>query len=236
MSGLNGEDPFNFVMSTASFDLIIEGLIASGIEKGGEMDEYLEKFEVLRGKVMPSLGTLKDPTARARNLFEWLWREKPGRYESRGKCRLNEVLDAQLSADAQAVGNCLGLTLLYNCLLRKMGIQAGALHLEYAFNVGPHVLTLLPAGEREIEVENILPDGFDYRGHLDNPGRVKWGDRELVADIYLSCGNEFFEKEEWSQSLKSYEKAISLYPTYEEAHLNKAILLDKLKIIGSTFY
>ena len=102
-------------MSTASFDFIIEALIASGIEKGGRMDEYLEKFEVLMGKAMPCLGTLNDPTVRARNLFEWLWRGKPGRYESRGKYRLNEVLDAQLSADAQAVGNCLGLTLLYNC-------------------------------------------------------------------------------------------------------------------------
>jgi tetratricopeptide (TPR) repeat protein len=222
-------------MIAASFDLIVEALIASGIEKVAKMDEYLEKFEVLMRKVMPCLGNLNNPEARARNLFEWLWREKPRRYESRGKYRLNEVLDAQLSADAKGVGNCLGLTLLYNCLLRKMGIQAGALHLEYAFNVGPHVLTLLPAGEREIEVENILPDGFDFQGHLDNPGRVKWGDCELVADIYLSCGNEFFEKKEWSQSLKSYEKAISLHPTYEKAHLNKAILLDKVRAMGSTF-
>lgn len=135
-----------------------------------------------------------------------------------------------MSVDAQAVGNCLGLTLLYNCLLRKMGIQAKALFIEYAFNIGPHVLTLLPTEERDIEIENILPEGFDYRGHLDNPEKTRWGDRELVADIYLSAGNEFFEKREWSKALESYEVAIHLYSAYERAHLNKVILLDKVEM------
>jgi len=172
--------------------------------------------------------TVKDPVGRARRLFEWLWREKPNRYESRGKYRLNEVVDAQLSVDDRSVGNCLGLTLLYNCLLGKMGIQAGALFLPFAFQEGPHVLTLLPAEGREVEIENILPDGFDYRGYFDSPGREAWGDRELVADIYLSRGNEFFAQREWLQSLENYEKAIWFNPSYEKAHLNKAILLDRL--------
>lgn len=66
-----------------------------------------------------------------------------------------------MSTEGSVVGNCLGLTLLYNCLLRKIGIQARALFLEYAFNKAPHVLILLPAEEREIEIENILPEGFD---------------------------------------------------------------------------
>jgi tetratricopeptide (TPR) repeat protein len=110
-----------------------------------------------------------------------------------------------------------------------MGIHAGALYLENAFGRGPHVLTLLQTEGSMIDIENILPDGFDYKGHLDNPSRTTWGDKELAADIYHSLGNECFEKEELTEALKNYEMAIRLNPQYEKAHLNRAILLDKFE-------
>jgi tetratricopeptide (TPR) repeat protein len=215
-------------MSTTPFDLITEVLIASGIEKSNEIGEYLRKLQDLQGKVISFLGCQYDPVTKAHGVFIWLWAKKPNRYAIRGNYRLPHVLDAQMSSDALVVGNCLGLTLLYNCLLRKMGIEAKALFIDYAFNIGPHVLTELPTDERSIEIENILPNGFDYRGHLDNPRKTKWEDRELVADIYLSAGNEFFQEKEWFRALESYEKAILLNPNYEKAYLNKAILLDKI--------
>jgi tetratricopeptide (TPR) repeat protein len=165
---------------------------------------------------------------RARTLFNWLWKEKPARYEPHSNYRLNDVIDAQLNKDSQTVGNCLGLTLLYNCLLRKMEINAEALYLENAFGIGLHVLTVLQIEESLIDIENIFPDGFDYKGHLDNPSRTRWGDQELVADIYHSLGNEFFKKGQWSNALKGYDMAIHLNPQYEKARLNKAILLDKM--------
>jgi tetratricopeptide (TPR) repeat protein len=141
---------------------------------------------------------------------------------------LNEVIDAELSKKDQPVGNCLGLTLLYHCLLWKVGIHADSLYLENAFGMGPHVLTLLQTEASTIDIENILPNGFDYKGHLNNPSRTKWGDKELVADIYHSLGNECFEKGELAEALKYYEMAIQLNSQYEKAHLNKVILLDKL--------
>ena len=49
----------------------------------------------------------------------------------------------------------------------------------------------------------------------------------MVADIYLSMGNEFFKKDEFIEALKNYNMAIHLNPQYEKARLNKAILLDK---------
>lgn len=55
-----------------------------------------------------------------------------------------------------------------------------------------------------------------------------WGDREVVADIYHSVGNELFEKDELTKALINYDKAINLNPRYEKAQLNKAILIDKL--------
>jgi hypothetical protein len=130
------------------------------------------------------------------------------------------------------VGNCLGLTLLYNCLLKKIGIEAGALHLENAFGAGAHVLTVIKIEDFMIDVENIFPDGFGYKGHEKDPSRVTWGDKELVADIFQSSGTELFEKGELGEALKNYESALKLNSRYEKARLNRAILLDRMEPEG----
>jgi hypothetical protein len=167
---------------------------------------------------------------RAKMLFSWLWKEKPARYQPQGNFRLNDVIDAQLNPDTQAVGNCLGLTVLYNCLLRRMDIGAEALYLEDAFGRGPHVLTTLSLQTTEsmIDIENIFPEGFDYKGHLHHPSRTEWGDKELVADIHHSMGNDFFSKGEWVNASENYDMAIDLNPQFEKARLNRAILLHKM--------
>lgn len=110
-----------------------------------------------------------------------------------------------------------------------MGVEAEALYLENGFGKGPHVLTILKIGESLIDIENIFQDGFDYKGHLNDPSRMRWGDRELVADIYHSLANELFGKGEFVEALKNYEMAISLNPQYERARLNRAILLDRIE-------
>jgi len=89
-------------------------------------------------------------------------------------------------------------------------------------------LTLLQAKKSVLDVENILVNGFDYKGHLANPLRIRWRDRELIADIYHSAGNEFFGKGSFSLALENYDMAISLNPKYEKARINKKILLDKI--------
>jgi len=207
---------------------IKEALLASGIKERSKIAFYVDKLNHLQKQFMCEMTPPPDPVLKARALFNWLWIKKPGRYKSHGSYRLSDVIDAQLSKGSQTVGNCLGLTLLYDCLLRKMGVNAQALYLENAFGVGPHVLTLLKTKEFTIDIENILRDGFDYKGHLNNPSRTQWGDRELVADIYHSLGNEFFKKDEFVEALKNYNMAINLNPQYEKARLNKAILLDKM--------
>ncbi len=206
-----------------------EALKASGVREKEEIVLYARKLDDLYQRFSSETILLPDPSTRARALFEWLWKIKPARYKPQGYYRLNEVLDAQIDPDHQAAGNCLGLTLVYNCLLRKIDITAEALYLEDAFERGPHVLTSLRIAESPIDIENILRNGFDHKGHLSNPARVRWGDRELVADIYLSRGNELFERGEFARALKNYETAIRFNPKYEKAHLNRLILLDKMK-------
>jgi tetratricopeptide (TPR) repeat protein len=220
------------IIRKGAFDLEREAFKASEIKEKNELAEYSSKLEDLLRQSLHQTIPASAPLTQAKALFLWLWKEKPARYEYHGCYRLNNVIDAQLSAESQAVGNCLGLTVLYNCLLRRMGIVAEAVYLENAFGMGPHVLTTVPMEGSLIDVENILRQGFDYQGHLDDRSRIRWKDRELVADIYHSAGNEFFSKGEFLKALENYDIALRLNPRYEKARLNKAILLDKMKREG----
>ncbi len=216
------------------FDLIKETLLASSVKEDERIADYIGKLDRLHQQFISEMKATQDSLTKAKALFGWLWIKKPDRYGFHGYYRLNDVIDSQLSRDSQVVGNCLGLTLLYNCLLQRTGIDTGALYLENAFGIGPHVLTIFKTKESIIDIENILPDGFDYKGHLNDPSRTRWGDRELVADIYHSQGNESFERGDYIGALKCYDRAISLNPIYERARLNRAILLDRMAMEKET--
>ena len=191
--------------------------------------DYLRKLEELHRQITFGISPLHDPVIKARWLFDRLWKDKPARYRPKGPYRLSDAIDAQMGKEGRVVGNCLGLTLLYNCLLKKMEISAGALYLENAFGVGPHVLTLLKVNEGTVDIENILPEGFDYKGHLNDASRMIWKEKDLVADIYCSMGNELFEAGRPARALACYERAIALNPKYEKAVLNKAIVLQQIQ-------
>jgi tetratricopeptide (TPR) repeat protein len=164
---------------------------------------------------------------RAKQVFDYLWQEKPNRYKPRGYYKLSDAVESQLNEEIKVVGNCLRLTILYNCLLKRIGVHAEALQFENAFGVGPHVLSILAVGYANIHIENILEKGFDYKGHRNNASTMRWGDRELLADIYHSQGNDYFQREKFGEALKCYDKAIYLNPPYKKVRLNKAILMDK---------
>lgn len=213
------------------FDLERQALIASGLGEENRIAEYLGKLCSLSEQFVAQESLPSSALTRARGLFDWLWKNRPTRYRHQGNYRLNHVIDAQINEGTPTVGNCLGLTLLYNCLLRRIGIEAEAVYLENAFGLGPHLLTLLNIGDDSIDIENILPGGFDYMGHRNEPSRVIWGDRELVADIYHSVGNELFEKGEFPEALRTYNRSLKLNPHYERAILNKAIVLDRINML-----
>ena len=210
------------------FDLAKEALAASGLRDEGQVFDYLWKLELLERQSRPKGIRGVSLLTRAEKLFEGLWRDRPNRYQLHGHFRLNEVIDAQLGKKGPRAGNCLGLTLLYNCLLKKIGIEAEAVHLENAFGMGSHVLTAIKIDDFTIDVENILPEGFDYEGHKRDPSRLRWGDKELVADIYQSRGTELFEKGDFNEALANYDLALKLKPEYEKAELNRVILLDRM--------
>ena len=210
------------------FDLEKEALLASGIRDEAQIAVYQGRLYSLHEQFNLGVSVSHDPLTRAKQIFDWLWAIKPSRYQLHGNYRLTEVIDSQMAKETRVVGNCLGLTLLYNCLLRRTGLEPEALYLENAFGVGPHVLTVLRRNDSIIDIENIFSEGFDYKSHRDEPMRTVWGYKELVADIYHSRGNESFEKGELSEALNNYKMAIDLNPEYEKARFNMIILLDKM--------
>ena len=215
-----------------AFELEKEALFASGLTDRDLMISYVDKLRYLHEQFTSQVPPQENPQDIAKELFKWLWEGRLFRYQSRGNFCLNKVLDSQLDEKMPAVGNCLGLTLLYNCLLLRMGIDAEALYIENAFGVGPHVLTLLRIGDQPIDVENIFPDGFNYQGHLNHPNRIRWGSKEVVAEIYNSLGNLFFEKGKLKRALKNYDMALGVSGDHEKARLNRLILLDKIQESG----
>ncbi len=212
------------------FIFVEQSLIASGVTDEYRVREYLHKLDQLLLDFKNEVNGKQDFFTMPQALFTWLGKHKPNRYKANGSFRLNDVIDAEMIETRQPVGNCLGLTLLYNCLLRRRGVRSQALHLENASGVGPHVLTLLKADVATIDVENILPVGFNYEGHKENPSRREWGDKELVADIYQSTGTELFHEGQFESALRNYDMALKLNPEYEKARLNRAILLDRMTV------
>ena len=219
-------------------DLAKGALLASGVETEQEFNRYLPKVDRLCQRIADTLCDLLGKGSdweKAEGIFDWLWRAKPHRYEYGGSFRLAEVLDAQLG-ESDKVGNCLGLTLLYNVLVQRFGLVVGAAYLEDAFGLGPHLFTVLYTGGRTIDIENIFPHGFDYRGHrvvlegdaVGESKREEWGSRELIADIYHSVANEFFASGKWERAIENYDKAITLHPKYTRAYLNKGIALVQM--------
>lgn len=202
-------------------------LIASGIKTQLEKEHYLSLFLKLVSQITPQMPR-EDEVSRARFLFNWLWNTKPKRYLPGGYFLLNQVLEAQVRPGSGPVGNCLGLTILYNSLARHLGLNVGAVHLEKAFHGVPHVFTQFVTDGSQIDIEHVSPDGFNHTGHQDNPEREFWGDDELIADIYLSRGNVLFIARKWLDAIICYNMALELNPKYQKAELNRAMAVSQV--------
>jgi tetratricopeptide (TPR) repeat protein len=215
------------LFSTAQPDLAWGALIASGVKSSVDLDSYLAKLNVLYQQAAPEI-TAGSKLKKAEALFNWLWANKPNRYQYQGNFRLQDVLDAQLDPSAERVGNCLGLTVLYNSLAQRYGLDMKAVYLEEAPGRLSHVFSTLVSGNTTIDIDNIFPFGFDFKDHLDSPGRVLWGNSELIADVYHSIGWALHEQGKFEGAILNYSKTIRLNPKYAKAYLNRGIALSML--------
>jgi tetratricopeptide (TPR) repeat protein len=199
-------------------------LLASGLASDKEIFLYLNKIDKLCDLIAASTPDCTGDIDKARCIFDWLWETTPHRYKSEGHCKLTAVIDAQYRNDKD-IGNCLGLTALYNVIAQVFGLTVKAVYLESASGPGPHVCSLLVLEGKTIDIENIFINGFEYHAHRNAPSREEWGDRELIADIYASVGNDLFAARKMNRAIENYEKAIQLNPRYNRPLLNKGIAL-----------
>lgn len=215
----------DYHFSDESVDLACAALIASGVRHRYDLETYLGKVEQLCRQIRVSREA--NEIEKARCIFRWLWRSRPTRWVRHGNFRLTAVLDAQLSEHGP-VGNCLGLTILYNILAQRYGLRVQTGYVDEAFGVGPHVFTVLYTPNRSIDIENMFPHGFDYDPHLANDSRQEWGDRHIIAEIHHSLANQVAEEGRWRDAIKSYDRALKLNPGHLRARLNKGIALVEL--------
>jgi len=206
-------------------DLAWGAFIASGVKNQRDLENYLTKIDTLNEQLKRRIPTRAE-LQKARALFTCLWAKKPDRYQYQGIFRLMDVVDAQLDPSVERVGNCLGLTVLYNALAQKYGLEMKAIYLEEAHGRRSHVFSTFVRGNVTIDIDNIFPNGFDSKDHLDNPERVLWGNSELIADIYHSIGWALHEQGKLDNAIMNYSKAIRLNPKYAKAYLNRGIALS----------
>lgn len=212
---------------TEATDLASAALIASGVTSYRDIVRYTNKIERLCEEINKFVASNDSDVDKARVIFHWLWMSKPHRYKAQGHYKIADVIDAQ-TGRARNVGNCLGLTVLYNIIAQRFDIKVKATYLENAFGRGPHVFSILPAGKSTIDIENVFPNGFAYPGHLNPSERCVWGDEDLIADVYNSMGNDLFAAGKRSRAIECYDKAIFLNPQYKKPYLNKGMALVEL--------
>ncbi len=205
-------------------DLAQGALLASGLSSNKEIFLYLNKIDKLCDLIAASTPDYTSDIEKAKAIFDWLWGNTPHRYKSEGCYKLTDVIDAQYRKHND-IGNCLGLTVLYNIIAQMFGLTVKAVHMESAFGPGPHVCSLLVLDGKTIDIENIFINGFEYYAHRNAPTRKEWGDRELIADIYTSVGNDLFVDGKMRSAIENYEKAMQLNPKYNRPMLNKGMAL-----------
>lgn len=201
--------------------------MASGIKSYDVLNNYLSRIDTLCQLSKCNLSNM-DQIDKAKALFDWLWNTKPNRYEYGGKFKLTEVIDAQLDPFEDKIGNCLGLTLLYNILSGKLGVETKAVYLEEAFGRQSHVFSTMEIAGITIDIDHISPNGFNFEDHIGNPQRTLWQEAHLIADIYHSIAWGMHEHGDLMKAVHNYSKAIYLNPKYEKAHLNRGIALSML--------
>ena len=142
---------------TLSVSLPQASFVASGVDSF-QLKEYMKKFFNLVTELKNHVKG-HDPVKTAETIFNWLWRTKPNRYELEGNFRLTQVVDAYLD-ETERVGNCLGLTMLYNSLAQELSLPMKAAHFD-KFMGRPHVFSILYNGLAHMDVETTTPEGFD---------------------------------------------------------------------------
>ncbi|MBI2867480.1 MAG: hypothetical protein HYX97_03990 [Chloroflexi bacterium] len=207
-------------------DLAMAALAASGVLDRREREAAIARLEALSRNAHAHMEMEgRDALHTAEAMFRWLWLTKPVRYQPGGPYQLQTVVKRQVEWRQKTVGNCLGLTVLYNALLQRLGLRVEAVYAPDAARQGPHVFSRLRLDGRRLDIDSSVPFGFGTARFMHAKDRVVWDNQALVAEIYASRGNEALNAGDAALAVRCYRKSLALHPGHPMVGLNMGIAL-----------
>jgi tetratricopeptide (TPR) repeat protein len=193
-----------------NFSLLEAGLIASGIERDGQLRGYCRRFDALVESLRSSGKVRGTPYAQAKAIFEFLHGKLlKGGYSLKAS-DVREAFD-------RGRFNCVTATLLMNCLSRRFDLKAVAIELP------GHARSRLVLSGKTLEIESTCPQWFDL-ARDDKPnsnGPVRQiNDVQLVAMIYYNCGVDLLAERRFADAAAANAKALRLDPSNATAKGN----------------
>lgn len=227
---LDLEEKLIGMCKTDRFDLATAGFIASGIREKEELDSYLNRFEGLVSSIFSDIResfsrfeystSFSYSDAQVRNakinafkaeaVFNWLWNSKPKRSKKPKSGNraviLTDVLDNQLS-DKEEVGDCMGLTSLYNSICQRLGIDVKAV-----WTTG-HIYSVIENDRSLIPIENTLEEGFNEGCRkgviIDNS--------QLIQRFLIRQASDYKKAENYREAYLLEEIALRINPKTADA-------------------
>lgn len=193
------------------FDLARAAFIASGVRDRNELASYLQRFDDLcsnisRGEKCITSASRED---RAQAIVDYLWGSQQNRAEEAsygdiGIWRLTEVFDNQLSGK-DVVGNCFGLTLLYNCIAERLGLITRAV-------VGEnHTYSIVEGEEGWRVVENTINEKLGCRQLTGNIISNQKFIKKLLCRMVIA-----YERDKKYKDAFAYEKTLLMINPHTE--------------------
>lgn len=207
------EELIDLCYDYCDFDLVKSAFIASGIKDRGKLKFYLERFNDLCLKISldKRFITATTDVGKGQAIADYLWDGKPNRAERSndefGTWRLSEVLDNQLS-DQEVVGNCVGLSVLYNSIANQLGLVTSFVETDN------HTYTILESNKDRTVVENTVNERIGIRKLR---GRII-SDQKLIKKLLLRSAI-YCERQGDYQAAFEYEKTkLMINPNRENAY------------------
>lgn len=203
---------YKILLSPDSFPLKVSSLVASGVRENF-LSNYLNNIENYKNEILKSISG-ESETQKARVIFDFMHSNILKTYGE-----FNNSMDVLLKTGKF---NCLSSTILYSIFLEEFGLKFKAIALP------THVFTLLYADDREIDVENTTPYGFDIRTnekaqeafrkltgfiYTRSPDKIQLIDKKgLLAALYANFSFVDAKNKNYTSSFQNALKAYAIFP------------------------
>lgn len=187
-------------------------LIASGVFDVDRRRRYLDKIQAVTTQASDATADLNDEVLKAKSLLIFLHEKVLKRGYMRDQTRLDRLLD-------RGHYNCVSSAVIYNLVGVELGLELSAVE------VPDHALSIFYKGDASFDVETTSRYGFapsnharqkfeavtgyNYTPDSDKKQRREISTLNLIGMIYYNQGVDYSEREQYSEALNAYFKALS---------------------------